>query len=79
MCENSNKLSVVFTATVLGGIPVFSLLCDLKMFNFVCVFAFVLMLGPTGGCGEANGERKRTAAAIWRAADGEGGAGQQWA
>lgn len=39
---------------------------------------FVLMLGPTGGCGEANGEGERTSAAIRRAADGEGGPDQQW-
>lgn len=50
----------------------FLLSCDL----FICVF--VTMLGPTGGCGEANGEGERTSAAIRRAADGEGGSDQQW-
>lgn len=39
----------------------------------VCVY----VLGPAGGCGEADGERKRTSAEIWRAADGEGGSAQQ--
>lgn len=35
------------------------------------------VLGPAGGCGEADGERKRTPAEIRRAADGEGGAAQR--
>lgn len=39
---------------------------------------FVLMLGPTGGWGAANGEGERTSAAIRRTADGEGGPDQQW-
>lgn len=47
----------------------------ISMFDFI--FVFVLMLGLTGGCGEANGEGERTSAAIRRAADGEGGSDQQ--
>lgn len=37
----------------------------------------VCVLGPAGGRGEADGERERTSAEIWRAADGEGGSAQQ--
>lgn len=33
--------------------------------------------GSAGGRGEADGERERTSAEIWRAADGEGVAAQQ--
>ena len=48
--------------------------------TFIYLGAFIhIMSGPTRGCGEANGERERTTAEIWRAANGEGGAGQQHA
>lgn len=44
--------------------------------DYLCSF-ICITLGPTGGCGEANGERERAAAEIRRDADGERGAGQQ--
>lgn len=41
------------------------------------LIVFVCVSGSAGGRGEADGERARASAEIWRAADGEGGAHQQ--
>lgn len=39
--------------------------------------AVLCVSGPAGGRGEADGARARTAAEIWRAADGERGSAQR--
>lgn len=48
------------------------------MFTIVQLVSVQLSVsGSAGGRGEADGERERTSAEIWRAADGEGVAAQQ--